>query len=82
MPSLQVRELPEHIYQKLRETAIASHRSLAQQAIIAIARGLETELDPKTRRIMVLEKISQEQPFDAVKKLPDPAKLIAEDRKR
>ncbi len=82
IPSLQVRKLPEHLYQKLKETAVAKHRCLAQQAIIALARGLETELDPKMRRKMILKNIAQEQPIGMAEKLSDPAKLIDGDRKR
>jgi len=33
MPSLQVRELPEHIYKTLCREAEEQHRSIAQQAV-------------------------------------------------
>lgn len=82
MPSLQVRELPEHIYQKLKETADTEHRSLAQQAIIALAKGLDLELDPKRRRQFVLLQVKERQIHYSGKPLQDAVDIVNEDRKR
>jgi plasmid stability protein len=82
MPSLQVRELPEHIYQTLCKEAETQHRSIAQQAVAALARGLNLELDPRMRRKAVLESIRAEAALYQRIVLPDPALLIREDRDR
>jgi plasmid stability protein len=82
MPSLQVRELPEHIYRTLRKEAEEQHRSIAQQAIAALARGLDLELDPKMRRKCILEAIKSEVIRQGKTALPDPALLIREERDR
>jgi len=58
MPSLQVRELPENIYLQLCQEAEKQHRSIAQQAVAILARGLNQELDPKSRRGALLAKIN------------------------
>ena len=50
MPSLQVRDLPEHIYKALKEAATAERRSLSQQAIVALAKGLNIGIDHSKRR--------------------------------
>ena len=50
MPSLQVRELPENIYRLLQKKAKDEHRSLAQEAVVALAKGLNTSVSNKTRR--------------------------------
>lgn len=57
MPSLQVRDLPDHIYRKLVDEAEREHRSLAQQAIAVLAKGLGINEDPRERRRKVLERI-------------------------
>jgi len=82
MPSLQIRELPESIYQKLKEQAGKEFRSLSQQAIITLAKGLGIHEDPKDRRRKVLERIAQEPVDGSETSLPDPVVLIREDRKR
>lgn len=81
MPFLQVRDIPDHLYRLLAEQAEKERRSLAQQAVAVLARGLEVELDAKARRQKVLRAIresSQARPA----RLKDPAKLIREDRRR
>jgi len=82
MPSLQVRELPEHIYQSLCLEAQASHRSIAQQAVAALAKGLNLDLAPQMRRKTLLAAIRAEAEFPYPHGLPDPALLIREDRDR
>ncbi len=82
MPSLQVRELPEHIYLSLCREAELQHRSLAQQAVATLARGLGRDLDPKARRRALLEAIRSEAAMLEKIVLPDPARLIREDRDR
>ena len=81
MPSLQVRELPEHIYIELCREAEVQHRSIAQQAVATLARGLQLELDPKSRRAALLTRINAE-PITLNAVPADPAQLIREDRER
>lgn len=82
MPSLQVRELPEHIYLTLCREAEAQHRSIAQQAVAAISKGLRLELAPQARRKALLEAIHEGAGKQTASGLPDPALLIREDRER
>lgn len=82
MPSLQVRELPEHIYMTLCREAEDQHRSLAQQAVAVLARGLNCGLDPRMRRKALLEAIRTATTEYGAVSLPDPAHLIREDRDR
>lgn len=82
MPSLQVRELPEHIYRTLCHEAEAAHRSIAQQAVAALAKGLNLELSPQARRKELLEAIRAKSAQQPSAGLPDPAALIREDRDR
>jgi hypothetical protein len=81
MPTLQVRDVPEHIYRRLAELAENERRSLAQQAVAVLAKGLDVEVDPKARRRKVLDE-AKRLDLGRGKSLPDFVKLIREDRER
>ena len=81
MPTLQVRDVPDHIYRRLVQEAGKERRSLAQQTIAVLAKGLEVDADPKARRKQVLAEIKRLN-LGGGKKLLDPVKLIREDRDR
>jgi hypothetical protein len=80
MPLIQVRDVPEHIYRRLVEQAGRERRSLAQQVVTVLARGLEVEQSPKARRKLILDEIRARGPIGL--DLPDPVRLIREDRER
>jgi hypothetical protein len=79
MPTIQVRDVPEHIYRLLSEQAAKERRSLAQQAIMVLARGLEVEVDEKARRRALLASIK---PMPRGSRKADFVKMIREDRQR
>jgi hypothetical protein len=81
MPPIQLRDLPDHIYRLLAERAEQQRRSLAQQVVVELARGLQVELDPRARRRALLESIRSDPPARGLKP-SDPAKLIRKDRRR
>ncbi len=82
MPILQVRDLPEQIYQKLKEQAIKEQRSITQQAIITLAKGLEIELNSVNKRKRLLSIIKEEANLYSEYELSNPVDLIREDRNR
>lgn len=82
MPSLQVRELPEQIYNKLKVEAQKEHRSFAQQAIITLAKGLGISDKPVKRRVEILKYIKEDPILSSIKNVPDPIDFIREDRER
>ena len=57
--------------------------SIAQEAIVLLAKGLDTSIAPKERRTRLLQKIEEEAEFNSgtTAKL-DPVELIREDRRR
>jgi len=81
MPTLQVRDVPEHIYRRLTDLAEKERRSLAQQTLVVLAKGLEIEIDPKARRREALHRISLID-RNLTKHLPSAVKMIREDRDR
>ena len=81
MPRLPALELPEHIYWVLAQQAKRERRSMAQQAVVALARGLQVEVDAKARRRAVIADLIAN-PLPGGDALFDPVKLIREDRRR
>ena len=82
MPSIQVRDLPEQIYRKLQINAQKDHRSLSQQAIVTLKKGLDIDENPKERRRILVDQILSRRVLIDSDKLDDPANLIREDRDR
>ena len=83
MASLQIRKLPENIYFLLQQRAEAEHRSIAQEAIVLLAKGLDTSTSPKERHARLLQRIEEKAELNSgtAAKL-NPVGLIREDRKR
>jgi antitoxin FitA len=82
MPSLQVREMPTVLYGALQRTAKREHRSLAQQAVVTLARGLDLNEDQQERRRELLDDIRKGLVCSPEAGLSDPAGLVREDRDR
>ncbi len=82
MPLLQIRKLPENIYNALKRAAKREHRSLSQQAIITLARGLNEPVNNTDRRKLILNKIKEENHLWRQWKDIDIAAWIREDRDR
>ena len=82
MPTLQVRDLPEPIYHRLKQEAASQNRSLAQKAVVTLAKGLEVEIDPARRRRMALAQLRKNAAKIAGGKMAAPSTLIREDRQR
>lgn len=80
IPTLQVRDLPDEVYNQIKYLAKNEHRSLTQEAIVLLKEGIASRMGNKERRRKVLDKIS-ELSIDG-SKYPDPVELIREDRER
>jgi antitoxin FitA len=81
MPSLQIRDIPEEVYEALAFRARLEHRSLAQQAIVELRRI--PELLARERRLEVLHRLKERIASEPPRSLPiSPADLIREDRRR
>jgi plasmid stability protein len=80
MPSLQIRDLPDDVYQALAFRAKQEHRSLAQQAV-AERRRIPT-LTAGERRRLVIARIRGTIPEPEIPLTPAPEELVREDRER
>ncbi|GHV13571.1 hypothetical protein FACS189491_08700 [Spirochaetia bacterium] len=81
MPLLQVRDFPDDIYAELSFVARQEHRSIAQQTIVLIQKGLGRTETNRERRKRVLEEIAAMDVPEAAKAV-DVVKLIREDHER
>ena len=81
MPLLQVRECPEDIYRKISYVAKNENRTIAQQVVVLLEKGLGQQESNIERRKRLLEKL-QNRKISSDIKIMDPVSLIREDRDR
>ena len=82
MKSLQIRELPDHIYRRLAEEAERERRSLAQQAIVVLNRGLNVEVTEYKQRLRSVLQGRSKIDRKITEKRPSFVDSIREDRDR
>jgi hypothetical protein len=82
MATLQVRDLPDHLYEELMRQAQNERRSLTQQTVATLAKGLGEPVDPREKRLEALRQIAAKIDRRRTAHLSDPVKLIREDRTR
>ena len=80
MPSLQIRDLPEDIYEALSFRAASEHRSLTQQALADLTQVVKSKQADTRKQLLasIRQELSNKAP--AEKLLPEI--LIREDRSR
>jgi hypothetical protein len=81
MPFLQVRDCPEGIYKKITSVAKRQNRTIAQQTIVLLEKGLWQEESNIERRRKLMEKINARVISQKAKKI-DAVAQIREDRDR
>ncbi|HPX27215.1 MAG TPA: hypothetical protein PLG87_10450 [Treponemataceae bacterium] len=81
MPLLQVRDIPEDLYDTLSKVAEAENRSIAQETIVLLKKSLNFTQGRIARRKQVLAEIKKLN-IPNVDSFPNPADLIREDRDR
>ena len=79
MPLLQVRECPEDIYKKISYVAKNENRTIAQQVVVLLEKGLGQSESNMERRKRLIEKLGTREISSEIKKI-DPVSLIREDR--
>jgi hypothetical protein len=81
MPLLQVRDCPEDIYKKVTLVAKKQNRTIAQQIIVLLEKGLGQEQPNIERRRQLMERINSREIPEKVKEI-DTVALVREDRDR
>jgi hypothetical protein len=81
MPLLQVRDFPEDIYGEITFEARRQNRTIAQETIVLIKKGLGEELSNKERRRLAVERSFSRNVPKHVKAV-DYVQFVREDRDR
>lgn len=81
MPLLQVRDMPEDLYERLSQIAEQDNRSITQETIVLLRKALNYKENRISRRKRILSEIRNDIIADS-SRFPDPAILIREDRER
>lgn len=81
MPLLQVRNCPEDLYRRVSQSAKQENRTIAQQVIVLLSKGLGQEESNIERRRRVLERINSRKIPQQLREA-DVVSLIREDRDR
>jgi hypothetical protein len=81
MPLLQVRDCPEDIYKKISHDAKKQNRTIAQQVLVVIERGLGQERPNIERRKELLDRIEARTISERANEIDD-VKILREDRDR
>jgi hypothetical protein len=79
MPLLQVRDFPEDIYAEVSYIARRQNRTIAQQVIVLIKKGLGEEESNRERRRLVFERIKAREVPAAAREV-DTAQMIRDMR--
>ncbi len=80
MPTLQIRNVPKALHEKLLKKAKEERRSLSQQALYLLEKILEQEDINKAKRKLIITQLRDRRPIDLA--LSDSTKLIRTDRGR
>lgn len=81
MPILQVRDVPDDLYETLVKEAKSDNRSIAQETIVLLRDALNIKQECIARREKILKNIQDVDIPDSAN-MPDPALLIRADRER
>jgi hypothetical protein len=81
MPLLQVRDFPADVYEDITFEAQRQNRTIAQQTIVLIKKGLGSAISNRERRRIAVER-TKEWNVPAGAQALDHVKLIREDRNR
>lgn len=60
MPALQIRDLPDDLYERLKRLSEQEHRSLSGQATVLLKEALSDETENRDRRDHVIEIIDRQ----------------------
>jgi len=80
MPSLQIRDMPDDLYQALSFRARQEHRSLTQQAVTELRRVPALTAGERRKVVVARIRSTLQQPDGALSPLPEA--LVREDRER
>lgn len=82
MPTLQIRNLPQELFDKLKASALESKRSMTQEAILLLQRSLETGIEDRKDKVTKLQALNEKLEKPEGAKMEEIIRWIREDRDR
>jgi plasmid stability protein len=83
MPSLYVRNVPQDLYEALRERARANHRSIAAEVLALLEENIPTAKELRARQRMFRRLVSMRtKGANSERAFPSAEKMQREDRER
>ncbi len=82
MAILQVRDIPDELYENLSAVAKQENRSISQETIVLLKGALQLKTERVARRKSVLSEIENFNNRKNQNNIPNPEDLIREDRDR
>ena len=81
MPTLQVRNLPDHIYKRIAAMAKAKNSSITKETIYLLEKSLQVDEVHTKQKYLLINRMLDNAPENS-EQLIDPAILVREDRDR
>jgi plasmid stability protein len=82
MATLYVENIPDDLYEALRERARAGHRSIAAEVLALLEQNIPTEKELRSRREIVQKLIDLRSRKQPKKRFPSTEEMQREDRAR
>lgn len=82
MPTLQIRNLPQELYDRLKQAAEEAKRSMTQQAIVILEKKLMSEEEERKKQVERLQAINQQTKGVPDTSIEEITKIIREMRDR
>ncbi|NLK19758.1 MAG: hypothetical protein GX310_08195 [Synergistaceae bacterium] len=79
MANLQIKDCPDDVYERLQTAARVAGRSVAEQALLFLERGIEERGAGAERRRILIHRLRSREPNSSLQEL-DAVALIREDR--
>ncbi len=81
MATLQVRNLPEHIYRRIAERARSKRSNITQETIYLLQKALDMNEHRRQQRDLLVDQMMTTAPPGG-NQWPDPVLMVREDRER
>ena len=82
MPTLYVRNFPDHLHRKLRERATKSHRSIGAEVVVLVDEALKEEEGREKQAETLLRLAEIGRSYKPSPGAPDAVTMVREDRAR
>jgi plasmid stability protein len=82
MPTLYVENVPDDLYEALRERSRQAHRSIAAEVLALLEQNIPTEKELKSRRQIVQRLARLHSKNRSPKRFPSAEEMLREDRTR